>query len=80
MKIIKPGTSIKTKMGNIDCLVTGVCIRMDSMMYEIAYFVGGKRESIWVYPYEIELNNVTKGQIGLLNTNTEIVIHEEIHN
>ena len=38
MKILKAGTKVKTIVGGIEALVTGVCITMTTIEYRIRWF------------------------------------------
>lgn len=64
MQIVKPGTTVITKIGSISALVTGVCIRDTSITYEISRFAGGKRESDWISRFEFEIDTSIKTKPG----------------
>jgi len=64
MEIVKPGTSIITKIGTVKALVTGVCIRNESVSYEISYFAGGEHKSAWIYRYEFDIDVAIKTKPG----------------
>ena len=55
MKVLKSGTKVKTIVGELSALITGVCIEFDSITYRISYFYQGEHKTVWVYRYEIEV-------------------------
>ena len=67
MQIVKTGTKIITISGQIKAIVTGVCIRNESINYEISYFGGGEHKSAWIYRYEFEIDTAIKTKAGLVN-------------
>ena len=67
MKIVKPGTSIITNIGQVKATLTGVCIREESISYEISYFGQGDHKSTWIYRYEFEIDTSTKTKAGFKN-------------
>lgn len=69
MKVYKMGTKVRSKMGEIEAYVTGVCMR-SCIEYEISYFVGGERKSTWLYDFEIELAPKRK-KAGMVNYEQE---------
>ncbi len=64
MQIVKTGTPIITKSGQIKGMVTGVCIRNESINYEISYFGGGEHKTTWIYRYEFDIDTTTKTKAG----------------
>ncbi len=55
MKIIKEGTIIKTVIGDVQGIISGICIRNEQPYYQISYFVNGIHQDCWLYPYELYL-------------------------
>jgi len=51
--VYKLGQRVRTRIGGIEALITGVCMRSDSS-YELSYFVGGQHHNIWLYDFEFE--------------------------
>ncbi len=51
--IYKLGQRIKTKIGGIEGIITGCCLRM-YQSYEISYFVNGSHNQIWLYDFEFD--------------------------
>lgn len=52
IRVIPVGTKIRTVIGNIEALITGVCIRDQHISYCIGYFIDGKYETAWLYRYD----------------------------
>lgn len=71
-QIIPNGTTVKTKIGNIDALIVGVEIHGIppnlSISYRISYFIHGERKTPWVESYEIEVKKPAQ-QAGFRTTN-----------
>lgn len=60
MKVIPIGTKIKTVVGGIDGIITGISIRGQSYVsYAISYFHNGEYSEIWVMPFEFTINTST---------------------
>lgn len=55
MKILKAGTRVVTVIGNIEALVVGVSITMDTVDYKIRWFSNGEEKTAWLYRFEIEI-------------------------
>ena len=55
MKILKAGTRVITVIGNIEALVVGVNITMDSIDYKIRWFSNGEEKTSWLFRFEIEV-------------------------
>ena len=53
MKILKAGTKVTTIIGDLQAIITGVCITMDTVEYRIRWFYNGEEKISWVYRYEI---------------------------
>lgn len=70
LQIVKPSTPVITKIGNIKAIVTGVCIRNESIYYEISYFGGGEHKTTWIYRYEFDIDTAVKQNAGLKDFNT----------
>jgi len=56
MKILKAGTKVTTVIGNIEALIVGVCITMDTVEYKIRYFHNGEEKISWLHRFEIEVS------------------------
>jgi len=55
MQILKAGTKVVTVIGNIECLIVGVSITMDTIDYRIRWFANGEEKTAWVYRFEIKI-------------------------
>ena len=55
MKVLKAGTKVTTVIGNIDALVVGVSITMDTIDYRIRWFSNGEEKTAWLYRFEINV-------------------------
>jgi hypothetical protein len=58
------GTIVKTVIGNIVGMITGVCIRFDDVQYELSYFSGDEEKSIWMRPQQFVVNHFSANTIG----------------
>lgn len=59
------GTSVTTKIGDIKCLITAICIRDNNITYEISYFNNGEYKSCWVREIEFTIaDDVKRTSIG----------------
>lgn len=69
LHVVKYGTRVKTVIGNIEAIITAICIRQnDSVCYEISYFNHGISTVVWVTRIEFEVFNVSEKQkAGLVN-------------
>ena len=77
MEIVKPGTLIITKIGSIKAVITAVCIRNESISYEISWFAGGDHKLTWIYRYEFDIDTsvITKpGFKSFQNEETEFTL------
>lgn len=77
IKILKAGTKVKTVIGGVEAIITGVCITMDTIEYKIRWFYNGEERSAWVYRYEIEVSK-PKQTAGFNSDNEPPVIDHEI--
>ena len=66
MQIVKTGTKIITISGQIKAIVTGVCIRNESINYEISYFGGGEHKSAGLAKGELPHKLATKNRTKVL--------------
>lgn len=56
--IISNGSVVITKIGKIEAIVCGICVRgvdNSSVEYNISYFANGEHKSKWIYSFEIDL-------------------------
>jgi hypothetical protein len=60
IQIIKIGTPIKTKVGNLRGQLIGVCLRMGSIEYQMRYISNGEPHECWFYDIEIEIDRPTQ--------------------
>lgn len=67
MQVVKCQTKIRTVIGDIPAIVTGICIRNESVTYEISYFNSGVFTSCWINRYEFIINTQEKKKAGLVN-------------
>lgn len=71
IQVVKCQTKIKTIIGAIKAIVTGICIRDESISYEISYFHNGVHTTSWIKRYEFEIDFEEKKPAGLVNYNSE---------
>lgn len=67
IRVIPVGTKIRTVIGKIEALITGVCIRDQYISYNIGYFIDGKYETAWLYRYEFNVDAAVPKKPGLVN-------------
>lgn len=78
MVIVKTGTPVITKSGSISAIITGVCIRDESISYEISYFGVGEHKTAWIYRYEFEIDTSHKTQAGFKHYDSPPIENEFI--
>jgi uncharacterized protein with von Willebrand factor type A (vWA) domain len=64
MKLIKCGSKVRTKVNDIEAIITAVSIRFDSVSYELSYFNNGEYKSCWLNENEFEAKGLEKTSIG----------------
>lgn len=63
MKIYEPGSSVSFTVGGIEGTINCVSIYAHGgVLYEVVYWQGGDRKSVWVN--EQEISGVSKKKIG----------------
>jgi len=68
LQVVKYGTRIKTVIGDIEAIITAICIRQnDSVCYEISYFNQGIATVVWVTRIEFEVFNVSEKKEGWIS-------------
>ncbi|WP_233881859.1 hypothetical protein [Tenacibaculum piscium] len=55
LTILKAGTKVRTVIGDIEALIVGVNITMDTIDYKIRWFSNGEEKTAWIYRFEIEI-------------------------
>ena len=60
------GSIVKTKLSNIEGMITCQSIRFDKVQYEISYFNNGEQRTVWMNENEFE-TNIEKQVIGFLS-------------
>lgn len=64
MQLIKCGTRIKTKLSNIEGIITAITIRFKAVAYELSYFHEGEYKTAWLNETEFDISNCERSQIG----------------
>lgn len=77
MKILKAGTKVTTIIGDVQAIITGVCITMDTVEYKLRWFYNGEEKIAWVYKYEIEVSR-PKQTAGFNSVNVAPIEDHEI--
>lgn len=67
LQIIKHGTKVLLADGTIKAFITGVCIRDESLSYEVSYFHGGINTTCWIKRFEFEIDTSEKQKAGFVN-------------
>lgn len=52
MKLLPCGITVRTKISNIEGMITAACIRFDKVTYEISYFSNSEQKVIWMHEKE----------------------------
>lgn len=75
LQVVKYGTRVKTVIGSISGIVTGILIgENNSVEYRISYFNNGEYVFCWIDRIEFEIDAAAKPQkAGLVN-------YDELHN
>jgi hypothetical protein len=77
MKILKAGTKITTVIGDVQAIITGVCITAETVEYRIRWFYNGEEKTAWVHRFEIEVSR-PKQTAGFNSVNNEVIEDNEI--
>ena len=67
MNIHKCGSEIRTKFGNHNGIITAVCIRFQSIQYEVTYYFQGDYKVVWMNECEFFVDKENKSGIGFKN-------------
>lgn len=67
LSIVKFGTPVITKIGQVKALITATCIRAENITYEISYFHGGISTTCWLHRIEFDIDESEKQKPGLVN-------------
>lgn len=62
--VIPCGTIVKTTIGGIVGMITGVCIRFDDIQYEISYFAADEEKCIWMRPQQFVTDQLRPSIVG----------------
>ncbi len=68
MEIIKGGTEVITKLGNIKAIVTACTIRENYVQYELTWFLNGEYKTAWLSEKEFHTKPDSKTSIGFKNS------------
>lgn len=63
MVLINCGTKCIPKLYKTECIITGINIRYEKVIYELSYFNNGSYTAIWLNEDEfetVEVNSTTK--------------------
>jgi hypothetical protein len=63
MELISCGTEVKTKIGNLKCLISEIYINYDNVKYKLTYLHNGKFETVTMSFDEFEIISETKKTI-----------------
>lgn len=75
--VIPCGTTVKTVIGGICGMITGVCIRFDDVQYEISYFAAEEEKSVWMRPQQFVAHDFSLASIGF-NTRLNGKLDEQV--
>lgn len=74
--IIPNGSTVITKIGNIEAIVIGVCVRgkmNEHIEYNISRFANGDLKTEWVQSFEIDLKIDTSSPVGFTRNNQNLI-------
>jgi len=74
--IIPNGSTVITKMGKIEAIVIGVCVRgemNDHIEYNLSRFANGENKIEWVQSFEIEMKQDNSAPAGFINNNQKLI-------
>jgi len=57
------GTKAIIKNGNVNATITAICLRFESLSYELTYYTGEYKKE-WCFESEFDVENGTVKQIG----------------
>jgi hypothetical protein len=63
IEVFPCGEIVRTIIGDIEGMITAVCIRFEEVRYEISYFVNQEQCTVWMNEKEFR-TNITKIPIG----------------
>ncbi len=63
IKVYALQTRVELLESGVKAIITGIKIRMNGIMYEVAYFSGDERKTVWMY--EIEITPIVKLEIKI---------------
>lgn len=66
LQVVKCQTKVKTVIGELQAIVTGICIRDEAISYELSYFHNGENKKAWVSRYEFTIDTARKQQAGFV--------------
>lgn len=64
VKILAPGTPIKTKYGNIEASITAARMTNEGKSYEVSYFWDGEYKRAWLHEFEFTVMQEERQGIG----------------
>jgi hypothetical protein len=64
MEVIKCGSMIRTKLGELSAIITAISIRFDRITYEVSYFYNGEYKCVWLSEDEFSIDVDDKQKIG----------------
>ena len=67
IQIVKFGTPVITKIGQVKALITATCIRDQNVTYELSYFIQGQHTETWCARIEFDIDDSEKQKPGLVN-------------
>lgn len=62
--VIPCGTIVKTTIGGVVGMITGVCIRFDDAQYEISYFANDEEKTMWMRSQQFVADDFKPQPIG----------------
>ena len=66
MNVLQCGTEVQTKIDKLNAIITGVCIRHDSIDYNVSYFHNGEHKDVWLYEDELIIKDHKSLNIGFV--------------
>lgn len=71
IKIVPLNTRVTTVIGEVEGMITGVCIREGYINYDISYFKNGEYTNCWLNRAEFLVKSSNSKKVGLVNYDKE---------
>lgn len=66
MKVFQCGSTVITKIGKVEGIITAVQIRFNRVAYEVSYFVNQEYKTVWLDELEFDIKKCKQETIGFI--------------